>query len=161
MITVLGMVLCVMLDPPAPAHKASDMELIANWVCGRDPGKAFSDPFGDRELLAGQKDTLLYTDLSGVRPPDGMKAVNYEFIQARMGQIRAGEKGPLAVLITRSSFEEPAKDRVREETRIDKAGARVYYVEVAIGNHGWHWFKVVVREEGEKTIARILWAAVS
>jgi uncharacterized protein (TIGR03066 family) len=31
----------------APAHKPSDVVLIANWVCGNDPDKAFAKSFGD------------------------------------------------------------------------------------------------------------------
>ena len=76
MVMILGMVLSVVLNAqPAPTHKASDVELIANWVCGKDPAEAFAKPFKDREFLAASKDTLLYTDISGVEPPVGMKAV--------------------------------------------------------------------------------------
>jgi hypothetical protein len=144
---------------PASAHKPSDVELIANWVCGKDPDKAFAKPFGDRKFLTDAKDPLLYTDISGVKAPAGMKAVDYEFIQARMRHIKNGHKASPAVLIVRSSLDEPAETKV-PELRGDPAG-RVYYVEVAIGNLAWHWLKVVIRDNGKKPNAKILWYKMS
>jgi hypothetical protein len=164
MVPILGMVLCALLDAqPAPTHKGSDVELIANWVYGKDSAKAFAQPFGDSKFLTDSKDPLLYTDISGVEPPTGMKAVNYEFVQARMGMIQSGHRAAPAVLIVRSSFEEPAEGKSARENRVDKdkLGVRVYYVEVAIGNLAWHWLKVVVRDEGNKPKAEILWQKVS
>jgi len=145
--------------PPAPAHKASDVALIANWLCGNDPVKAFTKPFGDSKCLADGKDPLLYTDIPGVKPPAGMKAVNYEFAQARMKRIKSGHKAAPAVLIVRSSLDEPAGAEIRRAK--GEPGGRVYYVEVAIGNLAWHWLKVVVRDEGDKPNAKILWQNVS
>jgi uncharacterized protein (TIGR03066 family) len=146
-------------DPPAPAHKASDVALIANWVCGNDPAKAFAKPFGDSKCLTDGKDPLLYTDIPGVKTPAGMKAVNYEFVKARMQRIKSGHKASPAVLIVRSSLDEPAEDEIRRAK--GEPGGRVYYVEVAIGNLAWHWLKVVVRDEGDKPKAKILWHKVS
>jgi uncharacterized protein (TIGR03066 family) len=140
---------------PAPAHKPSDVVLIANWVCGNDPDKAFAKPFGDRKFPTDAKDPLLYTDISEVKAPAGMKAVDYEVIQARMRQIKSGHKASPAVLIVRSSLDEPAEAKV-----LGLRGAppgRLYYVEVAISNLAWHWLKVVIRDDGEKPNAKILW----
>src|SRR5262249_5766642 len=139
----------------APAHKPSDVVLIANWVCGNDPDKAFARPFGDHKFLTDAKEPLLYTDISEVKAPAGMKAVNYEFIQARMRHIKIGHTASPAVLIFRSSLDEPAEAKVLE-FRGAPAG-RVYYVEVAIGNLAWHWLKVVIRDDGERPNAKILW----
>jgi hypothetical protein len=164
MLTIFSMVFCVVLDTQrARTHKPSDVELIANWVCGKDPGKAFAKPFGDRKILAHSKGSLLYTDISGVETPAGMKAVNYEFIQARMRMIRGGHKAAPAVLIVRSSLKEPADNKSERKIGADKGkpGGRVYYVEVAIGNMAWHWLKVVVRGEADKTKAEVVWAKVS
>jgi hypothetical protein len=164
MVTILGMVLAIVLDTqPAPTHRGSDVELIANWVCGKDPAKAFNKPFGDWKLLADSKEPLLYTDISGIRTPAGMRAVNYESVQARMRRIRGGHAAAPAVLIVRSSLEEPDEGESVRENRVEKGkpGGRVYYVEVAIGNLAWHRLKVVVREEGDKTKAQVLWAKVS
>lgn len=150
--------------PPMPAsHKASDVELIANWVYGKDPTKAFADPFADSEYLTDRKDPLLYTDVPGVELPKGMKAVNYEHVQARIRQIKNGHKASPAVVIVRSSLEEPAEDGELREVRKDegKPGGRVYYVEVAIGNSARHWMKIVVREEGDKPKAEIIRNKVS
>lgn len=151
-------------DLPASAHEASDVVLIANWVCGNDPAKAFTKPFGDSKCLSDGKDPLLYTDIPDVKPPAGMKAVNYEFAQARMQRIKHGHKASSAVLIVRSSLDEPAEDEIHRE-KLERAkgepGGRVYYVEVAIGNLAWHWLKVVVRDEGDKPNAKILWHKVS
>jgi hypothetical protein len=63
------------------------------------------------------------------------------------------------VVIVRSSLDEPAEDRARQEKQ--EPGGRVYYVEVGIGNLAWHWLKVVVRDEGDKPNARLLWHKVS
>jgi hypothetical protein len=164
MVTILYMVLFVASDKqPAPTHKASDVELIASWVCGKDPAKAFNKPFGDRKILADRKNPLLYTDISGVKTPAGMKAVNYEFVQARMRRIRSGHRAAPAVLIVRSSLEEPAEDEAGREIPVKrvKPEGRVYYAEVAIGNLAWHWLKVIVRDEGDKPKAEVLWARVS
>jgi hypothetical protein len=150
--------------PPALAHKAADVELIANWLCGNDPGKVFAKPFGDSKCLIDSKDPLLYTDISGVKAPAGMKAVNYEFAQARLQQIKRGCMASPAVLIVRSSLDEPAEDEVHREKRDREKrelGGRVYYVEVAIGNLAWHWLKVVVRDEGDKPNAKMVWHKVS
>jgi hypothetical protein len=144
---------------PASTHKASDVVLIASWLCGKDPAKAFAKPFGDSKFLTDGKDPLLYTDIPGVKTLAGIKAVNYEFIQARMQRIKRGHKASPAVIIVRSSLDEPAEDRVRREKQ--EPGGRVYYVEVGIGNLAWHWLKVVVRDEGEKPNVRILWHKVS
>ena len=146
---------------PAPAHKASDVAMIADWLCGNDPAKAFAKPFGDRKFLTDSKDPLLYTDIPGVKPPAGLKAVNYEFVQARMQRIKRGHKASPAVLIVRSSLDEPAEDEIRARHDKGESGGRVYYVEVAIGNLAWHWLKVVVRDEGDKINAHILWRKVS
>jgi hypothetical protein len=146
-------------DRPAPAHTASDVVLIANWVCGSDPAGAFAKPFGDSKFLADAKDPLLYTDIPGVKTPAGMKAANYEFVQARVQQIKSGHKVSPAVLIVRSSPDEPAGGEVRPAK--GEADGRVYYVEVAIGNLARHWLKVVVRDEGDKPKAKILWTKVS
>jgi uncharacterized protein (TIGR03067 family) len=140
---------------PAPAHKASDVQLIANWVCGNDPDKAFSKPFGDSKFLSDAKEPLLYTDISEVKSPAGLRAVDYEVIQARMRHIKSGHKASPAVLIVRSSLEEPAEAKVVGLK--GKPAGRVYYVEVAIGNLAWHWLKVVIRDDGEKSKANILW----
>jgi hypothetical protein len=145
--------------PPASAHKASDVVLIAQWLRGKDPTRAFAERFGDSKFLTGGEDSLLYTDIPGVKTPDGMKAVNYEFVQARMQRVRHGHKAAPAVLIVRSSLDEPAENEVRRLK--DEPGGRVYYVEVAIGNLAWHWLKVVVRDEGETPKAGILWHKVS
>jgi hypothetical protein len=164
MVTIFSTVLCVLLaTQPARNHKASDVERIANWVCGKDPAKAFAEPFGDRKILARSKGALLYTDISGVETPAGLKAVNYEFIQARMRLLRNGNRAAPAVLIVRSSLEEPAENRSVREIRVAKGkpGGRVYYVEVAIGNLAWHRLKVVVRGEADKTKAEVVWAQVS
>ena len=137
------------------------MVLIANWLCGNDPAKAFAKPFGDSKFLTDCKDALLYTDIPGAKTPAGMKAVNYEFVQARMQQIKSGHKvfpgrvdRPLIVGRTGQESRKSARDK-REP------GGRVYYVEVAIGNLAWHWLKVVVRDEGDKPNAKILWHKVS
>jgi hypothetical protein len=164
MVTVLGLVLSVLLAaPPAPAHRPADVELIANWLCGKDRAEAFGKPFGDRKTLADSKAPLLYTDIAGARPPAGMKVVNYESIQARMRLIRNGHRTDPAVLIVRSSVEEPADEGSVGEIRVEKGkpDGRVYYIAVAIGNLAWHWLKVVVRDEGKKPKAEILWAKVS
>jgi hypothetical protein len=146
---------------PSP-HKGSDVELIANWLRGKDPGKAFARPFGDRQLIVGNKGCLLYTDIAGVETPDGMKAVNYEFVQARMHKIRRGQEAAPAVLIVRSSLEEPSENGpVRSRLDKGKPAGRVYYIEVAIGNLAWHWLKVVVHDEDDRPKAEILWAKVS
>jgi hypothetical protein len=141
--------------PPAPVHKASDVVLIANWVCGNDPGKAFPKPFGDSKFLSDGKDPLLYTDISEVKIPAGMKAVNYETVQARMKQIKSGHKAAPAVLIVRSSLDQPVEDKVPWAK--GESDGRVYYVEVAIGNLAWHWMRVVIWNDGEKPNAKILW----
>src|SRR5437879_4697662 len=91
----------VMVASPVPDHKASDVELIANWVCGRDPAKAFGKPFADSKFFTGRKDPLLYTDIAGAQTPTGMKAVNYEFVQARMRRIKNAHQVSPAVLIVR------------------------------------------------------------
>jgi hypothetical protein len=164
MVTILGMLLCAVPGAePAPAPKASDVEQIARWVGGKDPGGMFTHPFGDRKLLADSKVPLLYTDVSGVSAPAGMKAANYEQIQARMRRIRNGHRAAPAVLIVRSSLEEPAEDEPVREIRAkkDRPAGRVYYVEVAIGNLAWHRLKVVVHEEGDRPKAQILWTKVS
>jgi hypothetical protein len=164
MVAVFGLVLPVLLDaPPVPTHQPSDVELIANWLCGKDRAEAFGKPFGDRKLQADSENPLLYTDISGVKTPAGMKAVNYEQVQARMRRIRSGHRAAPAVLIVRSSVEEPAEDGPMREIRADKGkpGGRVYYIEVAIGNLAWHWLKVVVRDEGDRPKAEILWAKIS
>jgi hypothetical protein len=139
-------------------HKADDVELIANWLYGNDPGKAFAKPFGDRKFLTDSKDPLVYTDIPGVKTPAGMKAANYEFVHARMQQIKRGRMASPAVLIVRSSLEEPAENNVQDK---GKPGGRVYYVEVAIGNLAWHWLKVVVRDEGDKPKVTLLWQKAS
>src|SRR5262249_54061028 len=144
---------------PASAHKPSDVVLIVNWVCGKDRDKAFAKPFADSKFLTDAKDPLLYTDISGVKAPAGMKAVNYEFMQARMRHIKSGHKTSPALLIVRSSLDEPAEAKV-PELKGEPAG-RVYYVEVAIGNLAWHWLKVVIRDDGEKPNAKILWYKMS
>jgi hypothetical protein len=92
-----------------------------------------------------------------------MKAVNYEFVLARMRVIRAGQRAAPAVLIVRSSLAAPAEGKSVREIRVDKGkpGGRVYYVEVAIGNLAWHRLKVVVHDEGDKVRAQVLWAKVS
>jgi hypothetical protein len=164
MVTILCLALSTGLGTqPAPTHKGSDVELLANWVCGKDPANAFTKPFADRKSLADSKAPLLYTDISGVETPAGMKAVNYEFVQARMHVIRAGHRAAPAVLIVRSSFEEPAEGKSVREIRVDKGKpvGRVYYVEVAIGNLAWHRLKVVIHDEGDKLRAQVLWAKVS
>jgi hypothetical protein len=143
----------------APAHQAADVVLIANWLCGNDPAKAFAKPFGDSKCLTASKDSLLYTDIPGVKTPASMKAVNYEFVQTRMQQIKRGRNASPAVLIVCWSLDEPAEDEIRRDK--DEPGGRVYYVEVAVGNLAWHWLKVVVRDEGDKTNAKILWQKVS
>jgi hypothetical protein len=140
---------------PTPAHKPSDVVLIANWVCGKDPDKAFAKPFGDRKFLTDAKDPLLYTDISEVKAPAGMKSVYYEVIQARMRHIKSGQKASPAVLIVRASLDEPAEGKVLEFK--GAPAGRVYYVEVAIGNLAWHWLKVVIRDDGGKANAKILW----
>ena len=142
-------------EVPAPAHKPSDVLLIANWVYGNDPDKAFAKPFGDNRFLTDAKEPLLYTDISEVKAPVGLRAVDYEVIQARMRQIKSGHKASPAVLIVRSSLDEPAEAKV-VGLKGEPAG-RVYYVEVAIGNLAWHWLKVVIRDDGEKSKANILW----
>jgi hypothetical protein len=139
----------------SPAHKASDMVLIANWLCGKDPDKAFARPFGDGKLLTEAKEPLLYTDIAEVKAPAGLKAVNYEFIQARMRHIKSGHRASPAVLIVRSSLDEPPESRLVGLK--GEAGSRVYYVEVAIGNLAWHRLKVVLRDTGDRPSARILW----
>jgi uncharacterized protein (TIGR03066 family) len=146
-------------DPVAPTHKAADVVLIANWLCGHDPAKAFAKPFGDSKYLTDGKDSLLYTDVPGVKTPAGLKAVNYEFVKARMQRIKSGHKVAPAMLIVRSSLDEPAEDEIRRDKR--EPDGRVYYVEVAIGNLGWHWLKMVVREDGDKPNVKILWEKVS
>jgi hypothetical protein len=94
-----------------------------------------------------------------VKPPAGMKAVNYEFVQARMRRIKSGHQASPAVLIVRSSWDEPGECELRRAK--GASGGRVYYVEVAIGNLAWHWMKVVVQDDGDKSTARILWHKVS
>jgi hypothetical protein len=141
------------------AHKAADVMLIATWLCGNDAAKAFAKPFGDSKFLTDGKDPLLYTDVAGVTAPAGLKAVNYEFAQARMQQIKRGHKAAPAVVIVRSSLDEPAADDLSRHK--GTPGGRVYYVEVAIGNLAWHWLKVVVRDEGERPHATIRWHKVS
>ena len=164
MVAVFGLVLAVLLDaPPALTHQPSDVELIANWLCGKDRAEAFGKPFGDRKILADSKAPLLYTDISGAKTPAGMKVVNYESIQARMRLIRNGHRTDPAVLIVRSSVEEPPEDGPVREIRVDKSkpGGRVYYIEVAIGNLAWHWLKVVIRDEADRPKAEIIWAKIS
>ena len=146
-------------DSAAPAPRASDVALIASWVCGRDPGRAFAKPFGESKFLADARDPLLYTDVPGVKAPAGLKAVTYEIAQARMRRIRGGHKAAPVVLIARSSLDEPAEEEFRR-VRVSPGG-RVYYVEVAIGNLAWHRLKVVVRDEGGRPTATILWRKVS
>jgi hypothetical protein len=143
----------------APAHKASDVELIANWVCGNDPDKAFAKPFGDSRSVTDAKEPLLYTDVAEVKALAGLRAVPYEFIQARMRHIKSGHMASPAVLIVRSSLEEPPEAPAREKVVASNAEppGRVYYVEVAIGNLAWHWLKVVIRDEAEKPRATIRW----
>ena len=63
------------------------------------------------------------------------------------------------VLIVRWSVDEPAEPKIRRAK--GDPGSRVYYVEVAIGNLAWHWLKVIVRDEGDKSIPTILWHKVS
>jgi len=147
----------------APEHKASDMALIANWACGDDPNKAFERPFGDKQYLIDRKDPLLYCDLPGVETPARMKAVNYEFIQARRRVIQGGGgKVSPSVLIVRSSREDPPEGGERQMAyERAEPGERVYYVEIAIGNMGTHWFKMSVREVAGKTVVKVIFAAVS
>ena len=78
-----------------------------------------------------------------------------------MQRIKRGHKASPAVLIVRSSLDEPAEDEIRARHDKGESGGRVYYVEVAIGNLAWHWLKVVVRDEGDKINAHILWRKVS
>jgi hypothetical protein len=166
MVTVVA---ALLLGVPAPHHRASDVVLIANWVCGKDPAGAFPVPFGDNKFLAESKDPLLYTDISGVDPPGGLKAANYEFVQARMRGLKGGRRAAPAVLIVRSSLDEPTDDGVERavparEVARDQPGipaGRVYYVEVTIGNLAWHWLKVVVHEEGGKVKATVVRSTVS
>jgi hypothetical protein len=162
-ITIFATALSVVLvTQPVRAHESTDVELIANWLRGKESTKAFAKPFGDRKILVDSKDPLLYTDISGVKTPAGMKAVNYEFVQARMRAIRSGHRAAPAVLIVRSSLEEPAEgDSALEIRNKVKPGGRVYYVEVAIGNLAWHWLKIVVREEDGRAKAQVIWAKVS
>jgi hypothetical protein len=149
-------------EASAPTHKASDVMLIANWLCGNDPDKAFARPFGDSKCLTDSKDPLLYTDIADVKTPAGLKTVNYEFIHARMQRIKSGHAVSPAVVIVHASLDEPNKpnkDAIRRHK--GEPGGRVYYVEVAIGNLAWHWLKVIVRDEGEKPHVEILWRKVS
>jgi hypothetical protein len=129
--------------------------LIANWVYGNDPNKAFAIPYGDRRFVTDAKDPPLYTDISEVKAPAGMKAVDYEIIQARMRHIKSGHKASPAVLIVRSSLDEPAEAKALGLK--GAPAARVYYVEVAIGNLAWHWLKVVIRDDDERPNTKILW----
>jgi hypothetical protein len=76
-----------------------------------------------------------------------------------MRRIRGGHKASPVVVIARSSLDEPAEEKVNREKALP--GGRVYYVEVAIGNLAWHWLKVVVRDEGGRPTATILWRKVS
>jgi hypothetical protein len=138
-----------------PDDEAADVRLIANWLCGNDPDKAFVDPFGDRSYLVESKEPLLYTDIPGVKPPSGLKVVNYELAQARMQRIKNGHKTSPVVLIVRASLDEPDEHEI-QRTKDEPAG-RVYYVEVAIGNLAWHKLKVSVRQENNTPKARIVW----
>jgi hypothetical protein len=146
------------LDMPAPP-KASDVALIADWLRGKDPNKAFNKPFGDGKMVADGKDSLLYTDIPDAKIPGNLRLVTYEFIHARMRRIKSGHADSPAVLIVRSSRDEPAEDVVRDVTK--NTGGRYYYVEVGIGNLAWHWMKIVIGEQDGKNQAQVLWRRVS
>ncbi len=163
MVSYMGMVLSIALAAQvAPSHRASDVELIANWLSGNDPTKAFERPFGDKAFLTKAKSPLLYTDVVGVKAPSPLKPVHYEAIQARMRAIKSGHMAAPAVLIVRSSFDEPGEGLIEKLPAHPKKDGRVYYVEVAIGNLAWHWLRIVIHDEdGGKKKATIVSSKVS
>jgi hypothetical protein len=64
--------------PDAADHKAADVLLIAGWLTGKDSAQAFAKPFGDSRCVPDGQDALLHTDIPAVKPPAGMKGLNYE-----------------------------------------------------------------------------------
>jgi hypothetical protein len=104
----------------------------------------------------------LYTDVAGVSAPKGLKQVPYDFIRARMERIRRGDKVGPAVLVTRTSRDDPEEDGPRRgETKTGMKHERFYYVDVAIGNRAWQGLKIIVGEVDGKQRASVLQWAVS
>src|SRR5262245_26486070 len=87
---------------PALLYRAADVELIAGWVPGRDPGKAFDETFPDATWLTDAADVVAYTDVAGVDWPKGLRPVPYDFVQARLEGIRRGGKHSPGVVVTGS-----------------------------------------------------------
>jgi hypothetical protein len=142
------------------------VQLITLWLLGKNDRKAFAEKFGDSKWLTEAKDPVLYSDVGGLKPPGGLRAVPYDFAQARMRRLRSGARAGPVVLVTRSVAEEPAEEGVPRIQRERRAGdarkdVRYYYVEVGIGNQAWHWMKVAVGERDGKLRAEILWRKVS
>jgi hypothetical protein len=132
---------------PEPASRAADVELIAAWVLGRNTGGAFESEFGDARWLTDAEDVIVYTDMAGVRFPEGLRAVPYDFAQARMDEIHRGGKVEPAVVITGSWLADPPEEGPRAQKYRDlEPGERCYHVEVGIGNMAWHWFKITIRD---------------
>jgi hypothetical protein len=149
----------VAAEPP----EARDVELILAWLRGGKAGGVFRKEFGDSKVLTDAGDALLYTDVTGVNCPKGLRLVPYDFIKARMDRIHSGRKVSPAVLVTRSVKNDSADDDDRRGKvgRTEMKDERYYYIEVAIGNLAWHWIKIVVGTVDGKPKAMILHWVVS
>jgi hypothetical protein len=147
-----------------PASRPEDAKLIAAWLLGKDSHGSFAEDFGDCKLLGDAKDLVAYSDVGRVEWPQEARAVPYDFIKARMQRIHNGREAGPAILITRSVREDPVEQGEVRELKSAKApmkDERYYYVEVAIGNQGWHWMKIAVGESDGKAKAVVLWRKVS
>jgi hypothetical protein len=145
-----------------PVHLAADVELLAAWLLGRDTGRAFEKKFGDATWLTDAKDVVAYTDVPGVKWPKGLRPVPYDFIQARLEDIRRGGKKSPGVVITGSVAADPPEEGDRAQKFKPLApGERCYHVEVAIGNLAWHWRKLVMAGAGAKLSVRTIQQQVS
>ena len=144
------------LKTAKPKYRAEDVELLAAWVLGQDTKGAFDHEFSDAKWLIDSQDVIVYTDVSGATFPEGMKAVPYDFIQARLEAIRQGRKAAPAVVITGSVLADPAEEgeRAQKYDRL-KPSERCYHVEVGIGNMAWHVIKITIRDVNGKPRAKI------
>jgi hypothetical protein len=152
---------CHANDKPATTYRATDVELIATWLLGRDTGKAFDGKFGDSKWLTDAKDAIAYTDVAGVNWPKGLRSVPYDFIRARLSKIHHGGKASPGIVIAGSVPAEPPEENVQVEKLVPAAGERYYYVELGIGNAAWHSYKIAIRDVDGKPQANVLRSTIS
>lgn len=168
MLAMLTTTLALLVAAPTSAdQQRADAELIALWLLGKNEQKAFEKDFGDSKWLTDAKDSILYTDVEGLKAIKGLRVVPYDFIKARMQRIRSGADASPAWLIAKTVAEEPSDEKILKELKRTQNGPqpmkneRYYYIEVGIGNSAWHWMKIAVGESDGKPRAAILWRKVS